>query len=286
MKLAAEMKKNITTEAWNASVVNSPAHRRTVNGEDERFWERCTDAYVRNRTSGAHFSRVVKWLLDKVRNASLIEIGPGPGIFTRFLMEHCTQVTAVEPSPANAAWLMREMSGCCNLKVRKEKWEDVAVAPHDVVFAAGTLYVFRDIEAAITKMRCHARSKVLLVTMNDEQEFEKGVAADLGLPLPEPSGLSTALFLDVLRSLGLSFNCESFSDELEYQYPDIDVLADLWKGSLGLREEHLSDLEALFRKRGLYTGNQTAIRVPRRFTTVMVEIPVNEVLPFVTHCHL
>jgi hypothetical protein len=240
------------------------------NGEDENFWEQYTDVYVRNRTSGTHFSRVINWLRDRVCNASLIEIGPGPGIFTRFLTKHCTRVTAVEPSPANAAWLMREMPDSRNLVVKKAKWEDVEVLPHDVVFAAGALYVFRDIEAAITKMVHYSRSKVLLVTMNDEQKFEKEVAADLGLPPPEPTGLSTALFLDVLSSLKLSFNCESFSDDQEYQYPDIDVLADLWKGSLGLRDENLSDLEMLFSKRGLYTGNQTAIRVPRRFTTVMV----------------
>ncbi len=258
---------------WHDAVVNSPSYLRLASGEDERFWEKCSDVYVRNRTSGTHFRRVVRWLADRIQNTSVIEIGSGPGIFTRFLAERCTQVTAVEPSPANAAWLRREMSGCHNLLVVQEKWEDVVIASHDIVFSAGTLYVFRDIDAAITKMMRQARSNVLLVMMNDERKFEKGVAAALGLPLPTPSPLCD-LLTDVLRSLNLSFTCESFSEEPEYLYPNMDVLADLWKGSLGLREEQMSDLELFFRKKGLYAGNQSAIRVPRQFTTYMVEIAV------------
>ncbi len=268
------MKPKKTTEIWNACVAESPAYLRVSNGEDERFWEQYADAYMRNRTSGRHYEIVTKWLLKKTRGASLIEIGPGPGVFTRFLAAHCSQVTAIEPSPANAAWLMREMSGCPNLTVARKKWEDAAVEPHDLVFSAGTLCMFPDIETAIAKMLHHARSQVLLVTMNDKQIFLKKIAAALGLPPPKPSGLSAIRFLEVLRSLSLSFDYESFSEEPVYLYPDIDVLLDLWKGSTIIGREHRSDLQALLKRQGLYSGNRTAIRVPKRFITYMVEITV------------
>ena len=77
---------------------------------------------------------------------SVIEVGPGPGIFTRFLVSHCNLVTAVEPSPANACWLEREMAGCQNLAVIKQRWEDIETVLHDVVFSAGTLYAFIEIK--------------------------------------------------------------------------------------------------------------------------------------------
>ena len=191
------MKSGNAIERWNKSVVNSPAYRRMVDGEDECFWERHADVYVRNRSCGEHKKRVEKWLLDKVRDASIIEIGPGPGIFTRFLSKHCSLVTAVEPSPANASYLVREMSDCGNVTIRQEKWEDVITFPHDVIFSSGTVHVFTDIETVINKMLCHAEDKVLLVAMNDG-ELEIDIADAIGVSIPEPSAVSVDLFLEVL----------------------------------------------------------------------------------------
>lgn len=262
------------TQIWNTWVARSPAYIRTANGEDERFWEQHADVYVRNRTTGQHYEQVTQWLLERVQGKSLIEIGPGPGIFTRFLTEHCTQVTAVEPSPANASRLRHDLSGCLNLKVEQKKWEDVAVRPHDLIFSAGTLCMFRTIETALVKMLQHARTNVLLVTMNEKRGILEEIAATLELPAPTPSELSARRFLEVLHSLNLSFSYQHFDETLSYSYPDIDLLLDLWKGHMAIGREHRSDLEAFFIRRNLYSGNRTAIKVPKRFVTYMVEISV------------
>lgn len=243
-----------------------------ANGEDERFWERNSEVYVRNRSSGAQFSRVRDWLAERVGpKDSLLEIGPGPGIFTRFLAGHCAQVTAVEPSPANAAWLRRELCRFANLHVVQEKWEEAVTAPHDVVFSAGTLYVFPEIESALRKMLAHARAKVLLVTMDETRSWEQEAAAALGLPQPVHLRLS-ALFIEVLRSLGMRFTCTEFSEEAEYSYPHFEALFELWQGSLGLREEHRFALAAFCTARGLLADAQAAVRLPRQFTTYMLDI--------------
>jgi hypothetical protein len=257
---------------WREAVLHSPAYLSLLNGEDERFWEQHGETYIRNRSSGEHVRRVKSWLAHQLPpSASVIEIGPGPGIFTRFLSEHCASVTAVEPSPANAARLRRKLTACDNLSVVQEKWEKAALAPHDAVFSAGTLYVFPDIEAALLKMLGHAYGKVLLVTMDEEQFLAKEAAAALGLEVPASPQLSV-LLPDVLKSMGLSFSCEQFSEETEYLYPHPELVADLWKGSLGLRKEHRSALELFFRRKGLYAEDGTAVRVPRRFTTYLLEI--------------
>ncbi|MFH0727735.1 MAG: methyltransferase domain-containing protein [Pseudomonadota bacterium] len=258
---------------WNELVAASPAYLRTINGEDEVFWEQCADSYMQNRTSGNHYTRVTRWLQERIpAEASLIEIGPGPGVFTGFLADRCARVTAIEPSPANSARLMREMSDRTNLEVKKEKWEDVAVAPLDVVFSAGTLYVFPDIEMALKKMLRHAEWKVLLVSMTDEQPLQHELAAALGLPTPVQSGLSTELFIEVLSRLNLSFVCDRFTDEQAYVYPNIDVLMELWQGSLPLQPEHRPALEAFFRKSGFYGEKESRIEMKRRFSTTMVDI--------------
>ena len=192
---------------------------------------------------------------------------------TRFLSEHCASVTAVEPSPANAARLRQELTACDNLSVVQEKWEKAALAPHDAVFSAGTLYVFPDIEAALLKMLGHAYGKVLLVTMDEEQFLAKEAAAALGLKAPASPQLSV-LLTEVLNSMELPFSCEQFSEETEYLYPKLELVADLWKANLGLREEHCSELEQFFKRKGLYTEDRTAVRVPRRFRTYLMEIVI------------
>lgn len=265
--------RNPMTE-WHEAVLHFPAYRSLLNGEDERFWEQHSETYVRNRTSGRDFDRVICWLADRLwPGMSVIEIGPGPGIFTRFLAEHCAQVTAVEPSPTNAVQLRRSMSDHCNLTALHKKWEEAAPAVHDAVFCAGTLYVFPDIEAAIMKMIRHARKKVLLVNMDEEQVLEKEAAVALGLEVPAPPQLSV-LLTEVLQSMELSFSSEQFSEETEYLYPHLELVADLWKGNLGLQEEHHSALELFFRRKGLYAEDGTAVRMPRRFTTYLLEIIV------------
>ncbi|MCI5158568.1 MAG: hypothetical protein D3906_09045, partial [Candidatus Electrothrix sp. AUS1_2] len=178
-----------------------------------------------------------------------------------------------EPSPANVARLRQELTACDNLNVVQEKWEAAALAPHDAVFIAGTLYVFFDIEAALLKMLRHVYSKVLLVTMDEEQFLEKEAAAALGLKAPAPPQLS-GLLTEVLNSMELTFNCEQFSEETEYFYPKLDLVLDLWKGSLGLLEEHRSTLEQFFRRKELYTEDGTAVKMPRKFTTYLLEIVI------------
>ncbi|MCI5131940.1 MAG: hypothetical protein D3904_10530 [Candidatus Electrothrix sp. EH2] len=155
----------------------------------------------------------------------------------------------------------------------QEKWEKAALAPHDAVFSAGTLYVFPDIEAALLKMLGHAYGKVLLVTMDEEQFLAKEAAAALGLKAPASPQLS-GLLPDVLKSMGLSFSSEQFSEETEYLYPHLELVVDLWKANLGLREKHCSELRQFFKRKGLYAEDGTAVSVPRRFRTYLFEIAI------------
>ena len=93
------------------------------------------------------------------------------------------------------------------------------------------------------------------------------------MKVPAPPQFSV-LLSDVLKSMGLSFSYEQFSEDTEYLYPHLDLVLDLWKGSLGLQKEHLSALGQFFRRKGLYAEDGTAISVPRRFRTYLFEIAI------------
>jgi SAM-dependent methyltransferase len=141
---------------WAALQASSTdASNRLDEAVDLAFWDRVADDYDR----GA-LARRVPAVLQRVRElippgASLLEIGAGTGGFALPLARHASQVTALDYSPAMLRVLCRKLDedrSITNVSAIQARWEDSAVAPHDVVLAANALYRALDLRRALERM--------------------------------------------------------------------------------------------------------------------------------------
>jgi hypothetical protein len=261
---------------WETAVENSAARRRFVSGWDEQYWKSYAENYVRNRTSGKHYDRVLEWLKRKIPlNGTVIEIGPGPCVFTLALAEHCSSVTAVEPSPFLAGLLRKKSRKRDNVKVIADSWENATVPRHDIVFGAGILCVFHDIKAALDKMIQCARSRVLLATVAENNGLQREAASALKLPLPVPS-LNTSLFLEILDGMKCSYRSDIFTATEVYRYPDIGVLLELWTEGKEIGKDDQRKIKEYLRERGIFKGCGHELEIPRSLTTHMIEIDTEQ----------
>lgn len=259
--------------AWKKALETSASHSMLASGEEERYWEKYGEEYYRNRVSGPHYSDVLRFILAAIpQGADLLEVGPGPGVFTLPLSRHCRLVTAVEPSPANASLLRRKIASAGNVKVMETSWQEVEAARHDVVFGAGILYAFHDLESALRKMvRCALR-KVVLVSVQDEQPLLREAATALHLPPPEPTGLSPRLIIDVLRNITDSFSCEKISGEQVYHYRNIHMLLDSWKHVMPLTSGMIAKLEVFLKEKGFAGEYSNTFNIPRRLSSYVIQV--------------
>lgn len=110
-------------------------------------------------------------LLGRLREASgpdavLLDVGAGSGRFALAMAPHVAEVVAVDPSPAMLRRLRREASkaGVANVGCVEGRWEDVEVAPADVVLASYVLPLVQDAARFLTKMdqTCRGRAFVCL----------------------------------------------------------------------------------------------------------------------------
>jgi SAM-dependent methyltransferase len=86
-------------------------------------------------------------------NSRVVEIGAGPGLATKRLLEACASVVAVEPSEALAAQLSARMGIAAGLEVVVSAFEDAELVPSsfDLVVAA-TSFHWLDPEQALPKI--------------------------------------------------------------------------------------------------------------------------------------
>jgi SAM-dependent methyltransferase len=95
---------------------------------------------------------------------TVLDVGAGPGRFSLALAPEVAEVVAVDPSPAMLAILRRraERKRLGNVVTLEGRWEDVDVAPADVVFASYVLPIVEDAPRFIAKLDASARRHVLL----------------------------------------------------------------------------------------------------------------------------
>ncbi|MEW6380133.1 MAG: methyltransferase domain-containing protein [bacterium] len=273
------MKKHLKTGSQNKALVRwqqaldrSVSYRRLITGADEKYWEQFSENYFQNRTSGPHYQEVLERILKEIpKGDTLIEIGPGPGIFTLALITHVGWLTAVEPSPAAVNVLRSKTAHFDNLRIVNHSWEEAVIEPHDVVFAAGVLYVFYHLEAALRKMIHHARQEVLLVTLHDEQPMLNDIARVLN-PSTPASDPSPDLILDVLRNITTSFSYEKLNGRQIYHYPSLAAWLNLWTQSMALTPEQLSRIKECLEAKGGFVHDNGEVILPRELSTHIITI--------------
>lgn len=138
--------------------------RQTDDGAEEAFWRDYAPGYDEKSPLAACATEMI----DDVRAMigagwHMVEIGAGPGAFTRRLAAQLRTITIVEPSAAMRAEFQRLWDGPDVVETIGSKWEDAPAMTAGCVFGANAFYRIRDIAAALEKMNAMARHRVALV---------------------------------------------------------------------------------------------------------------------------
>jgi len=113
--------------------------------------------------------------LSPIQN--VLEIGPGPGVYTIPIARQVRHVTAVEPSSGMSAVLEDriESERVKNITIIQNRWEDTDTSEtgtdYDLVLASFSLGM-PDIKEAVTKMVSVCKGRVVLYWHTDTPQFE------------------------------------------------------------------------------------------------------------------
>ena len=99
----------------------------------------------------------------------VIDVGAGGGRLAISLAQRCHEVVAVEPSPSMRAVLTEEVArhGLANVRAVAATWEEAAVEPAELVFAAHVTYGVQAIEPFLRKLDATATRHAALLVMRD-----------------------------------------------------------------------------------------------------------------------
>jgi len=191
---------------WQAYLSESVFYRSEVFAETEKMWQEQARAFHRSRCGNQSARKAAGFVASMVAQGhTVIEVGPGSGLFTTALARRARHVTAIEASPAAVAFLERNLARArvSNVTLLNEAWERSVVGPADFVVAANCLYAFWDIATALTRMACKARREVILVEEVDGgvSDLERSLCRSLGVEPPRFAPPATC-FLEVARRLG------------------------------------------------------------------------------------
>lgn len=137
----------------------------------------------------------------------VLEIGPGPGAYTRLLVERAERIVAVEPSPFMAQHLRENLRGASNLEVVESTIEDYLsrLETYDFALAANVVRSIERIDEVLCGVTEHAAVLAIVTwSYNNLPDWLREVREQLLPPAAGgPGGPGNADLLDVLEELGL-----------------------------------------------------------------------------------
>jgi SAM-dependent methyltransferase len=199
-------------ERWSAlQQASTDSSNRLDESIDLAFWERVAANY----DAGALPNRVPA-VLDRVREliprgSSLLEIGAGTGAFTTPLADVASRVTAVDYSPAMMRVLDAKRRADPELRhVRTvlSRWEEADVEPHDVTFAANSLYRAHDLRCVLDRMLHATLRRGIVVWSVGRQDAPQQRVRDLVQPGRYRPGPDYVHLLDGLFALDVFAHVE------------------------------------------------------------------------------
>jgi predicted TPR repeat methyltransferase len=141
---------------------------RSDPATDLAFWAAHAANYD---ASHHHCPETVKTLLQLRRAGdTVLDVGAGTGRFVLALAPHVRQVTALDHSAAMLAVLRRkiEQQQVPNISLVEAAWEEAEIEPHDLVFAAWSLYRQQDLITTVQKLVAATRQTLVIVESDDD----------------------------------------------------------------------------------------------------------------------
>lgn len=239
-------------EEWKSLQDESFLYRAVSADQEESYWSRYAPNYDIRRRWGNGVDRELEIVLGFLSpSMSVLEIGAGTGAYTKHVAAKADRVTAVEPSPSMIRLLEANLrtGGMENVSIQQCRWEEADVVPHDVVLAAGCMYVFYDIEQAVTKMLDNA-GKMLILTFgkNNRSEIYNDAARMLGVK-PPSAGPDYVHLHNVLSHMGIHANVNIIESGKSMIYDDLDHAVNIWAERMALPLEKMGRLRTYLDER-------------------------------------
>ena len=195
---------------------------------------------------------------------SVIDVGSGPGRFTLALAPRVARITAVDPSRAMLDLLGRQARRrrLTNVEMVTGRWEDVDVAPADVVFASYVLPVVADAPTFLAKLDAVARRHALLYL----GAFTNDAIVD---PLwrhfhekPRRPGPSWLDAVDVVREMGIDADVEVVEVANRTRFSSLAEAVDDYRDLLAVPDTRETRAELRRLLRSWLVGPDHALRAP------------------------
>ncbi len=226
-------------QKWKKLQSSSFLYHAVKLDQEESYWKKYAENYDIRRHQGKGIERELQIVLNLLtEDMSVLEIGAGTGIFTKQIAKKVKRVTVVEPSPSMISVMKDslEQKGIKNVRIIQSKWEEAEVGQHDVVLAAGCLYVFYDIDKALTKIIEKAKKLFVLTHgINGYGNIYKEAAGLMGIE-PPLSGPDYVNLYNVLCHMGIYANVNIIRSKGDIIYDDMDHAVDIWVERMGLMD--------------------------------------------------
>lgn len=249
---------------------------REAQGEatGARHWDANRAAWFNRFAGQSDRSHTYRFIQPYV-TGRVLEIGPGPGAYTRLLLRDGAQVVAVEPSPSMIQRLRENIGERDNLIIFQSTIEEYLdrLETYDLALAANVLGGIERIDDVLRAVA--ARSGVLAIvmwSMASTPEWSRAVEAELlGRREPRPHMPDHDDLLGVLDELGLPYTTHP-ADVPIHTFGTPEDVVDWVQGFYGLGAEHRAALERILAahieekggKYGLPSGRETRVVLVRR----------------------
>lgn len=267
-------------DRWKAKVRAARAAReREGESTGARHWGADRAAWFNRFAGQSDRSHTYRFVQPYVRGR-VLEIGPGPGAYTRLLLRDGARVVAVEPSPFMVR-LLRENIVPDNtgerddLTIVQSTIEDYLprLVTYDLALAANVLGGIERIDDVLREVT--ARSEVLAIVMWSNArtpDWSRDVQTRLlGRVEPQPSMPDHDDLLGVLDELGLTYEVHP-ADVPIHTFDAPNEVVDWVQGFHGLLAESRAELKRVLAphieeqggKYGLPSGRDTRVVLVRR----------------------
>ncbi|MGQ9681241.1 MAG: class I SAM-dependent methyltransferase [Anaerolineae bacterium] len=250
-------------------------YRRDRGEDDVAFWERNAGWYARSEAiaqrAGLWWSRLEPW----ARGASVLEIGPGPGVFTIPLAGVAAQVLAVEPSPAMASFLKERLvcGDTCPVEIVTQTIEDYLAANNrsfDLVVASHSLYNIEAIDAVMQQLLERAPRLAILMALDYVYHWRLPIEQHLrrGRRSPAPSARQ---FLPLLWEMGVYPDITVRVARHADSFASVEALLDWVVPYLQLSSEQRGAVAELLQPSLIWQGSRVTLREESRELLIAIE---------------